>query len=196
MWISVVFTVTLISSCVYGAFTSKKNSKLPLVLVEKNEEIADLTSKLNEYKLIARILTDQVTFLKGSIHYYKKMALDERKDKENIRRTLLARLEGLETNYQSQVERARAEVRKEHESKVNSLKSEFAVEKKQLTENLEKNHRKEIEDIKRGFQSKLEKADDKVERKLTDLKAKLKDEKPKSPSSTSTAAKTVKAKVC
>ena len=182
MWVAVVVTLTLISTYVHGAFTSRKNSKLPLVLVEKNEEIADLTSKLNEYKLIARILTDQVTFLKGSIHYYKKMALDERKDKENIRRTLLARLEGLETNYQSQVERARAEVRKEHESKVNSMKSEFAVEKKQLMETLEKSHRKEIEDIKRGFQSKLEKLGDKAERKLTDVNAKLKDDKIKSPS--------------
>ena len=195
MWVSAIFTLTLVSSCVHAAFTSRKNSKLPLVIIEKNEEIADLTSKLNEYKLIARILTDQVTFLKGSIHYYKKMALDERKEKENIRRTLLARLEGLETNYQSQVDRARAEVRKDHENKVNSLKSQFEVEKKQLLDNMEKGHRKEIEEIKRGFQSKLDKADEKVERKLTDVKAKLKDEKSKAPSNNVATAKPVKPRV-
>ena len=178
MWIKLVVISSLVCCLSARSSFAKKNSKLSLILVEKDEEISELTSKLNEFKLIARILTDQVTFLKGSINYYKKMALDERKDKENIRRTLLAQLEGLETKYQSRVEEAKDEVRQENEGKLRALKTQFTAEKKQLIENMESTHRKEIAEIKRGLQTKVDKADTE-QRNLTDLKAKLKDDKKK-----------------
>ena len=174
---AVVFICLLgLSSRTYGGILSKfiadkPSSKTDLDSLLRKEEESRLLSQLEEFRISCRILTDQITFLRGNVNYHKRIALEAMREKEGLKQILASQMSDLESKHQEAISEVRRELKIQNEEEMKKLRSKFEIEKTTMLESLKISHAKEIKAIKEDFRQQLEEKDF----SLSELKAKLRE---------------------
>lgn len=118
----------------------------------KDQKIERLAAEVEALRVHTRILTDQVSFHRSTIRYYKRIVLETKRDKENLRRALVAYLGDMDDKLDS-----KSVVRFQSSADIQSLLMKYNTEKNQLIDTLKANHADELKQLKMEFRAMLEK---------------------------------------